>query len=145
MVLSSSEIERKIKEIGLEVFPEFNGGNWTIHTRGYDWVYIFGGLGQKAFSGYSFAIHFKHGISYGGDVAVLREARGKNYGRRLVEAREKMCLASGASLIIINNNQNPSFWRYMDYLPLSKDLWGLFDRNIGMPCYNPLYKLLSES
>lgn len=142
MVINTNEIDRRIRTIALEVFPEFDPSYWCSYGAGGELVVV-GKLDERCYSYYAFKINKDSGISYNGDIKITYNKKSKGYARRLVEAREKISLDLGAHLILINNNQNPSFWEHMGYQPFPTSLENLAKGLCVL--YMPVYKLLSES
>ncbi len=142
MAFDKNEVDRRIRAIALEIFPEFDSDNWRSFPGTNDNLLILGTL-EDLFSYYAFTINMDLGVSYNGDIEVAHNKKDRGYGRRLVEAREKICLELGAPLIIVNNNMNSSFWEYMGYNPLPTSFENLV-KNLCVS-YIPLYKLLSEA
>src|SRR3989344_7608679 len=108
MVFNTSEADQKIRAIALEVFPEFDPQRWHSLSNLNSEFLVLGKLSGPFYGGdYSFKINRNKGVSYSGDIHVGLTKRGKGYGRRLVEAREKISLDFGAHLVIVNDNTNP--------------------------------------
>ena len=146
MVFDKNEVNRKIRAIALEVFPEFNPSYWSSHDYSNGDLLVVGILDPLYNSRYSFVINRDYGISYNGDILIDPDQRSNGYARRLVDACEKISLNLGAHLIIVNNNINSSFWEHLQYDPLPKSLERFLARNFRhVPCIKPLYKLLSEA
>ena len=144
MVFDTSEVDRRIRKIALEVFPEFDPERWYSHFNLNGEFLVLGSLAGSFYGGhYSFIINRNNGISYNGDIEVCLTKRGKGYGRRLVEVREKISLSFGAHLVIVNNNKNHFFWEKMGYHPLPTSVENLAKK--FFVCYMPAYKLLSEA
>ena len=148
MVFNQTEANRKIRTIALELFPEFDDSYWHSWSTERE-IKVSGWLKQPnelSYGSYNFVIDGDHGISYRGYLEVNNDKRGKGYGKRLVELREKISLELGAYLVVINHNENPSFWRHLHYDPLPKTFEFFLNKNFrDLHCIRPVYKLLSEA
>ena len=148
MVFDKFETDRKIRAIALELLPEFDASYWhswpterEVIVRG--WLKL---PNELSYGFYKFVINGDHGISYRGDLELNNDKRGKGYGKRLVEMREKISLELGAYLVVISHNDNPSFWKHLHYDPLPKTFEGFLTKNFrDVHCIRPAYKLLSEA
>lgn len=66
-------------------------------------------------TGYSFKIDLADRTKRWGNLSVRKEHRGKNVGRELVEASERICMLLGVQKIWISRALNPGFWKKMGY------------------------------
>jgi len=143
MVFNQKKADQRLRVIVLELFPEFDPQLW--HSNYVDReLFIYGELGKESLGAYSFRINRGSWFSYNGHIEVSYDKRNQGYGRRLVEARERICLQFGAPLIIIHNNCNPSFWEHMGYHPLTSSLQDLWNQKIDVdefPLFQAVYKL----
>lgn len=82
---------------------------------------------SSKFAGYQlFKVDLVNRVAYDGSIKLDETFRRKGIGRALVEGREAICAQLGIDLIIINKNENDSFWNHMGYLSL-----GIFNREVN--------------
>ena len=67
---------------------------------------------------FTYAIDFKQGICYNGNIIVEKDQRGQGIGRELVKVKEAICKKLHIPRIIINHNSTPRFWKQMGYEPM---------------------------
>ena len=65
---------------------------------------------------------------YDGKIELPKNLKGKGLGRKLVEGRESVCKMLKFRFLIINNNQNTSFWKHIGYKLVPEDLIDYLDR-----------------
>ena len=68
---------------------------------------------------YSFIVNPSKEISYNGSLYLDPEFRKVGMGRAFVETREAICRDLEINLILININDNPEFWKHLDYNDLT--------------------------
>ena len=66
-----------------------------------------------------FKIDYEKKTSFDGFLTIYPERQRQGIGRRLVQAREEICIAEGIDLIVINKQSIPKFWKKCGYKPLT--------------------------
>ena len=94
-----------------------------------------------------FKIDYEKKTSFDGFLTIYPERQRQGIGRRLVQAREEICIAEGIDLIVINKQSIPKFWKKCGYKPLTFfQRWRRENKIQGINYYGnwstPMYKEL---
>ncbi len=141
------EINELLRRVASEIIPEFNQNEWFANEINSPGSNIFGVLSMLrglSYGKYRFVIDIPQRLSYSGNLYVFSDYQRQGLGRKLVKFREKVCKEAGIEKVIINNNENPSFWNHFGYNPLSDsqrlDLTMFNKIEFREDLENPMYK-----
>ncbi len=90
-------------------------------------------------------------IAYEGSLNLEESWRGRGLGRKLAVAREEICSKLGVDLVVINKNENDSFWAHMGYKRIGFFSQGVKRRAVNAGVflsysqYAPRYKIIKLS
>ncbi len=99
-----------LRELAKRTLPQYNPEEWTLDRKDENKIYVASTLDEPIFAKINFEINTDLKLSYDGLINVPDHYRSNGLGSKLVGIREKFCQELGIEKIIINENENPSFW-----------------------------------
>ena len=120
--MKEQEINELLRRTAVEIIPGFNENEWFALEFNHPGSNIFGVLshcGGVTYGKYRFILDIPQKLSYNGDLFVLPNYQGQGLGRMLVEFRESVCKELVIEKVVINNDENPTFWQHLGYKPIN--------------------------